>query len=179
MNHTDNIAYWQALPLACLSVIYCHIVNPSTKRLRDTVRHGKILPATTLSKWWHGWRIKHPQAATTQRQSALISRNFGHCAGALSSFGAWVGSQRKRPGCALSVGRCFAATRSASVKYTEVFPMIYTFLIQRSRTCRVVELSRIRTISTFGQNEAQARAALAGLPLVFMSRTPSNKGVAV
>ncbi|MFB2831895.1 hypothetical protein ACE1BS_23930 [Aeromonas jandaei] len=56
--------------------------------------------------------------------------------------------------------------------------MIYTFLIQHSRACRVVELPRIRTISAFGQNEAQARAALAGLPLVFMSRTPSNKGVA-
>ncbi|WP_183042100.1 hypothetical protein [Aeromonas veronii] len=56
--------------------------------------------------------------------------------------------------------------------------MIYTFLIQRSRTCRVVELPRIRTISAFGHSEAQARAALAGMPLVFMSRTPSNKGVA-
>lgn len=55
--------------------------------------------------------------------------------------------------------------------------MIYTFLILRSRTCRLAELRRIRTISTFAQNEAQARAALVGLPLVFMSRTPSNKGV--
>ena len=55
--------------------------------------------------------------------------------------------------------------------------MLFTFLIQRSRACRVVELSRIRTISAFGQNEAQARSALAGLPLVFLSRTPS-KGVA-
>ncbi|WP_421247193.1 hypothetical protein [Aeromonas jandaei] len=55
--------------------------------------------------------------------------------------------------------------------------MIYTFLILRSRTCRMAELRRIRTISTFGQNEAQARAALAGLSLVFISRTPSNKGV--
>ncbi|MFM4898717.1 hypothetical protein ACEUCT_18875, partial [Aeromonas caviae] len=57
----------------------------------------------------------------------------------------------------------------------EYLPMIYTFLIQRSRACRVVELSRIRTISAFGQNEAQARSALAGLPLVFLSRTPSKE----
>lgn len=54
--------------------------------------------------------------------------------------------------------------------------MIYTFLIQHSRTCRLADLRRIRTISAFGQNEAQARAALAGLPLVFMSRTPRKGG---
>ena len=43
--------------------------------------------------------------------------------------------------------------------------MIYTFLITPS-VCRLADLRRIRTISAFGQNEAQARAALAGLPLV-------------
>ena len=55
--------------------------------------------------------------------------------------------------------------------------MIYTFLIQHSRTCRLADLRRIRTISAVANNEAQARSALAGLPLVFLSRTPS-KGVA-
>jgi hypothetical protein len=179
MNHTDNIAYWQALPLACLSVIYCHIVNPIIKRLRDTVRDGKIFPATTLSKWRHGWRIKHPQATNNcenmphipklrpLRRSSIQFRGMGR-------------EPKKTPRLRLStVGRCFAATRSATVfKLWRIPLMIYTFLIQRSRTCRVVELPRIRTISAFGHSEAQARAALAGMPLVFMSRIPSNKGVA-
>lgn len=53
--------------------------------------------------------------------------------------------------------------------------MLYTFLIAPS-VCRLADLRRIRTISAFGQNEAQARAALAGLPLVFMSRTPRKGG---
>ena len=57
--------------------------------------------------------------------------------------------------------------------------MIFTFLIQRSRACRVADLPHIRTVSAVADTEAQARAALAGLPLVFLSRTPSNKGVAV
>ena len=56
--------------------------------------------------------------------------------------------------------------------------MIYTFLIPHSRACRLADLRRIRTVSAVADTEAQARAALAGLPLVFLSRTPSNKGVA-
>ena len=146
--------------------------------LYEDARGGTIRAVATLDKWRHGWRIRHPQAATTQRQSALISRDFGHRAGDLSSFGAWVGSQRKRPGCALSVGRCLAATRSASVKITEALPMIYTFLIQHSRTCRLADLRRIRTVSTVAHTEAEARIALAGLPLVFLSRTPTGRAAA-
>jgi hypothetical protein len=54
--------------------------------------------------------------------------------------------------------------------------MVYTFLIA-PRVCRLADLRRIRTISAFANSEAQARSALAGLPLVFLSRTPS-KGAA-
>ncbi|MGL6381115.1 host cell division inhibitor Icd-like protein [Aeromonas caviae] len=57
---------------------------------------------------------------------------------------------------------------------TPALPKIFTFLIQRPRTCRLAELRRIRTIAN---TEAQARANLPGLSLVFMSRTPSQ-GVA-
>ena len=52
----------------------------------------------------------------------------------------------------------------------------FTFLIA-SRSCRLADLHRIRTISAVADTEAQARSALAGLPLVFLSRTPS-KGAA-
>ncbi len=58
----------------------------------------------------------------------------------------------------------------------EIMAMVYTFLIAPS-VCRLADLHRIRTISAFANSEAQARSALAGLPLVFLSRTPS-KGVA-
>ncbi|HHO0883864.1 MULTISPECIES: hypothetical protein [Aeromonas] len=54
--------------------------------------------------------------------------------------------------------------------------MVYTFLIAPS-VCRLADLHRIRTISAVASNEAQARSALPGLPLVFLSRTPS-KGAA-
>lgn len=60
---------------------------------------------------------------------------------------------------------------------TPALPKIFTFLIQRPRVCRLAELRRIRTITIIANTEAQARANLPGLSLVFMSRTPS-KGVA-
>ncbi|MGE6133976.1 host cell division inhibitor Icd-like protein [Aeromonas salmonicida] len=41
----------------------------------------------------------------------------------------------------------------------------------------MAELPRIRTVSTTAHTEDEARAHLPGLPLVFLSRTPS-KGVA-
>lgn len=61
---------------------------------------------------------------------------------------------------------------------TPALPKIFTFLIPHSRTCRLADLSRIRTISTTAHTEAQARIALAGLPLVFLSRIPTGRAVA-
>ncbi|MGY3893644.1 ash family protein [Aeromonas enterica] len=54
---------------------------------------------------------------------------------------------------------------------------IFTFLLA-AHGCRVAELPRIRTVSTTAYSEDEARAHLPGLPLVFLSRTPS-KGAAV
>ena len=87
---------------------------------------------------------------------------------------------KKTPRLRLStVGRCFAATRSAIVSNSmEITPMIFTFLIQRSRACRVADLPHIRTITAVADTEAQARIALAGLPLVFLSRTPTGRAAA-
>ncbi|MEA9426155.1 host cell division inhibitor Icd-like protein [Aeromonas caviae] len=56
--------------------------------------------------------------------------------------------------------------------------MTFTFLIQRSRACRLADMRRIRTVSTTAHTEAQARANLPGLPLVFLSRTPSGRAAA-
>ena len=60
---------------------------------------------------------------------------------------------------------------------TPVISKRFTFLIASS-ACRLADLRRIRTISTVADTEAQARAALAGLPLVFLSRTPTGRAAA-
>ena len=136
--------------------------------------------ATTLSKWRHGWRIKHPQAETEQRTIRTSSPISGTLPGIYPILGAWVGSQRKRPHCAVPLFRhCFAATRSALRQlHVGITQMLFTFLIQRSRACRVADLPRIRIVSAVADNEAQARIALAGLPLVFLSRTPTGRAAA-
>ena len=52
--------------------------------------------------------------------------------------------------------------------------MIYTFCITRSRG-PIAALPAIRTVSVYATNEAQARTRLAGLPLVFLSRSPARE----
>ena len=146
--------------------------------LLDTVRHGTIFPVVTLSKWRRGWRIKHSQAVTEQRTIRTSSLISGTLPGIYSVLGAWVGSQRKRPHCAVPLFRhCFAATRSALFNEQGISQMIFTFLIASS-ACRLADLRRIRTITAVADTEAQARIALAGLPLVFMSRTPTGRAKA-
>lgn len=147
--------------------------------LSDSVRHGTIPPVATLSKWRHGWRIKHPQAVTHVGKSVSLSPISGTLPGIYPVLGAWVGSQRKRPHCACLREHCFAATRSALRQlHVGITQMIFTFLIQRSRACRVADLPHIRTITAVADTEAQARIALAGLPLVFLSRTPTGRAAA-
>ena len=50
----------------------------------------------------------------------------------------------------------------------------FTFLIA-AHGCLVADLTRIRTVSTTAYTEGEARATLAGLPLVFLSRTPTGE----
>lgn len=146
--------------------------------LSDSVRHGTMRAAATLSKWRLGWRIKHPQAETEQRTIRTSSPISGTLPGIYPILGAWVGSQRKRPHCAVPLFRhCFAATRSALFNEQGIPQMIFTFLIASS-ACRLADLPHIRTVSAVADTEAQARAALAGLPLVFLSRTPTGRAAA-
>ena len=82
--------------------------------LPAAVRHGTIQSVTALSKRQRGWRIKHPQAVTRHRKICNHSPIPGSLPGIYLYLGAWVGSQRKRPHCAVPLFRhCFAATRSA------------------------------------------------------------------
>ena len=147
--------------------------------LYEDVRNGTMRVATTLDKWRHGWRIRHPQAVTKPRTIRTSSPVSGSLPGIYPVLGAWVGSQRKRPHCACLREHCLAATRSALRQlHVGITKMIFTFLIQRSRACRVADLPHIRTVSAVADTEAQARAALAGLPLVFLSRTPTGRAAA-
>ena len=147
--------------------------------LSDSVRHGTIPPVATLDKWRHGWRTRHPQAVTHVGKSVSLSPISGTLPGIYPVLGAWVGSQRKRPHCACLREHCLAATRSALRQlHVGITQMIFTFLIQRSRACRVADLPHIRIVSAVADNEAQARIALAGLPLVFLSRTPTGRAAA-
>ena len=153
------------------------MITPSL--LSDSDRNGTMRAAATLDKWRHGWRIRHPQAETEQRTIRTSSPISGTLPGIYPILGAWVGSQRKRPHCAVPLFRhCLAATRSALFNEQGIPQMTFTFLIQRSRACRVADLPHIRTISAVADTEAQARAALAGLPLVFLSRTPTGRAAA-
>lgn len=54
--------------------------------------------------------------------------------------------------------------------------MIYTFLVSRSKR-PIHTIKKPRLISVFAISEEQARSRLAGMPLVFVSRTP-KQGVA-
>ena len=146
--------------------------------LPAAVRHGTIHPAGGLDTHQHGWRIRHPQAVTRHRK---ICNHFpipGNLPWIFLYLGAWVGSQRKRPHCAVPLFRhCLAATRSALFNEQGIPQMIFTFLIASS-ACRLADLRRIRTVTAVADTEAQARAALAGLPLVFLSRTPTGRAAA-
>jgi len=146
--------------------------------LLDAVRHGTIFPVVTLSKWRHGWRIKHPQAESLDENMPHFPKLRPLRRGFIQFRG--MGREpKKTPRLRLSIeGRCFAATRSAIVSNSmEITPMIFTFLIAPS-ACRLADLRRIRTITAVADTEAQARIALAGLPLVFLSRTPTGRAKA-
>lgn len=146
--------------------------------LPDTVRHGTIFPVVTLSKWRRGWRIKHPQAVTKPRTIRTSSPVSGSLPGIYPVLGAWVGSQRKRPHCAfLGLALLCGYPIRLSLSKPRIHTMIFTFLIASS-ACRLADLRRIRTVTAVADTEAQARIALAGLPLVFLSRTPTGRAAA-
>ncbi len=137
---------------------------------------AKVQNVATLSKWQQGWRIKHLQAVTTQRDNLNLYPHHWRLAGDLSVFGGMGREPKKTPPLCLSfVWHCFAATRSAFVPHTQrIIPMIYTFLITANRG-RIADIQRIRTISVSAANEQAARCALPGLSLVFISRSPAGR----
>ena len=139
---------------------------------------AKVQNVATLSKWQQGWRIKHPQAVTELGKFVPHSLITDFTPVIYPVLGAWVGSQRKRPHCAfLGLALLCGYPIRLGLSKPRIHTMIFTFLIASS-ACRLADLRRIRIVSALADNEAQARAALAGLPLVFLSRTPTGRAAA-
>ena len=172
--------------------------------LSDSVRQGTILPATAKSV--AGRRNPDETIAPTHAlawffvgaRSPLLGALLaylvgGVCcvmvarAGQLSGWpvsSGFAGISTPARATAMSVetlvGSEYLSTIEAAIMAT--IPTIgtskvFTFLIA-SRACRLADLRRIRIVSAVADNEAQARAAMAGLPLVFLSRTPTGRAAA-
>ncbi|MDX7723393.1 MULTISPECIES: ash family protein [Aeromonas] len=168
--------------------------------LSDSVRQGTILPATAKSV--AGRRNPDETIAPTHALAwffvgalspllgALLAYLVGGVccvmvarAGQLSGWPVSIVAGIPTPvrATAMSVGSLvgseYLSTIEAAIMATIPTPAtskIFTFLIASS-ACRLADLRRIRTVSTTAHTEAQARAALAGLPLVFVSRRPSGE----
>ena len=146
---------------------------PGATGLPVICRHARIQDVA-LSKR-QGWWTKHPRAVTHVGKSDTHPPISGTLPGIHPFLGGHgSGAKENASPCACLRERCFAATRS-TLRQTHVgtFPMIYTFLIAAYRG-RLADIPRIRTLSVYATSEAQARANLAGLPLVFLSRCPAR-----
>ncbi|WP_226799079.1 ash family protein [Aeromonas simiae] len=172
--------------------------------LRDTYRHGKIFNATAKSVAGRG----NPELNSAPTHAlawffvgtrspllgALLAYLVGGVccvmvarAGQLSGWpvsSGFAGISTPARATAMSVetlvGSEYLSNSEAAIMATIptlATSKLFTFLLA-AHGCRVAELPRIRTVSTTAHTEAEARAHLPGLPLVFLSRTPSNKGVA-
>ncbi|HDX8348492.1 TPA: ash family protein [Aeromonas veronii] len=172
-------------------------------RLSDTARHGKIFTATAKSVAGRG----NPELNSAPTHAlawffvgtrspllgALLAYLVGGVccvmvarAGQLSGWpvsSGFAGISTPARATAMSVetlvGSEYLSNSEAAIMATIptlATSKIFTFLLA-AHGCRVAELPRIRTVSTTAHTEAEARTNLPGLPLVFLSRTPS-KGAA-
>ncbi|WP_316677139.1 hypothetical protein [uncultured Tolumonas sp.] len=126
----------------------------------------------------HGRWIRHPQAAnqtgkfeTNHQYKSAVDAILFHC------FGARVGTKRldrKAPPRVPVWAHVLRLPIHPVLSLRQGIQMIYTFLITANRG-RIADFQRIRTISAFAKSEVEARQRLAGLPLIFMSRSPAQE----
>ena len=141
--------------------------------LPATARHGTIHPAGGIDNHQQGWRTRHPIATTKPRTICNPSPIPGYQPGVYPFLGGHGSGAKETAspcaflGLALS---CGYPIRLGHLKPRN-HPMIYTFCVTRSRG-PIAALPAIRTVSVYASSEAQARTRLAGLPLVFLSRSP-------
>ena len=162
--------------------------------LPDAVRHGTLLnvgatnPNGTTSESGHpqptfsGFFVPAIWATTPGQRTNELHIHADH-GGSVPAFAVWLRGPNKPA--RVNKARLLSGVVDAmphpicsmadSLNRERVQAMIYTFLIPHSRTCRLADLRRIRTVTAVADTEAQARAALAGLPLVFVSRRPSGE----
>lgn len=173
------------------------------KPLLDTIRHGKIFPATAKSvagrenpdetiapthapAWFFvgtrspffrvllAYLVGGPCCVMVARAGQPRGWPVSIVAGILTPVRATTMSVRTL------VGSEYLSTIEAAIMAT--IPTLtvsktYTFLIAQ-RPCRLADLRHSRTVSTVAHTEAEARAHLAGLPLVFIARRPAGEVVA-
>ena len=65
--------------------------------LPASVRHGTIQLAGGLDTHQHGWRIRHPQAATYKGQSATLPPFLATCRGSIHIWGHGSGAKENAP----------------------------------------------------------------------------------
>ena len=146
--------------------------------LPAAVRRGTIQPAGGLDTHQQGWRTRHPIATTYKGQSAPNPPFLATCRGSIRIWGHGSGAKENAPTAPLSfVALSCGYPIRLGLSKPRIHTVTFTFLIAPS-ACRLADLRRIRTITAVADTEAQARIALAGLPLVFLSRTPSGRAAA-
>ena len=89
--------------------------------LSDSVRHGTIPPVATLSKWRHGWRIKHPKALNNCENMPHFPKLRPLRRGSIQFRGMGREPKKTPPLRPCPLWRCLAATRSALVYQNQGF----------------------------------------------------------
>jgi hypothetical protein len=139
-----------------------------------------MLNSVGLSTQRHSRRIKHPLA---MNNVGYLAPHFIHYPRVsvsqtreLDSEPSGLDRKRSRPLRALH-GALLCGSLSAYINYIcRSYPtMIYTFLIANKN--KLAELNTSRKISVCADSEQQARASLNGLPLLFVSQTPTGRAI--
>lgn len=145
------------------------------KELFDLSHLNDSIPFVGLSTRLKHWRIKHPRVVTDQGQSVPhpeMPDSFR--AFFIDLFFGGMGREPKNtpPLCLpWSALLCGYPIRLGLLDQGKQI-MIYTFLIAKNTRQKLSDLKRIRRKSVIAKSEAEARKALSGLPLVFISCQP-------
>ncbi|ABO90935.1 regulatory protein [Aeromonas salmonicida subsp. salmonicida] len=159
------------------------ILSATAKSVAEIGVSQRILEPTHALAWFFvgarssflGALLAYPVSSLYSVMAVRVRAPQGALDSKVSSYANLVRAATRR--LASLCGSNKRLTLEAAIMATVPTPAtskIFTFLIA-SNSCRLADLSRIRTISAMADTEVQARAALAGLPLVFVSRRPSGE----
>ncbi|AZZ97988.1 hypothetical protein [Pseudoalteromonas sp. R3] len=154
-----------------------------TKNPLQMICGNAILDPIALDKQSTPCRwIRHPQAVRQNENLTYHIPPYQRNNTLIHALLRWLwghgsGAKENAPSVSFVLGHCLAATRSTiNIQlFMGIQNVIYTFLVA-SGNQTLSKLSRIRTVSAVADTEAQARAQLTGLPLVFVSRNTAKAG---